>query len=76
VHILGVLDGLEVTLRVTKDVGLSKIVHLLDRISHCMDVIYVAKLDLTVRVILWVFNTPTLDTVGVGGCPRTGIKNH
>jgi hypothetical protein len=76
VHILGVLDGLEVTLRVTEDVGLSEIVHLLDRISHCMDVIDVAKLDLTVRVILWVFNTPALDTVGVGGCPGAGIENH
>jgi hypothetical protein len=76
VHILGVLDGLEVTLGVTEDVGLPEIVHLLDRISHCVDVIYVAELDLTVRVILWVLDTPALDTVGVGGCPRAGIKNH
>lgn len=75
-HILGVLDGLEVTLRVTEDVGLSKIIHLLDCISHCVDVIDVAKLDLTVRVVFWVFNTPALDTVGVGGCPRAGIENH
>lgn len=75
-HILGVLDGLEVPLGVTEDVGLPEIIHLLDRISHCVDVIDVAKLDLTVRVVLWVFNTPALDTVGVGGCPRTGIKDH
>jgi hypothetical protein len=76
VHILGILDGLQVPLGVAEDVGLPEIIHLLHCISHCVDVIDVAELDLTVGVVFRVLNTPALYTVGVGGCPRTGIKDN
>ncbi len=76
VHILGVLDGHQVFLGVVENFGLSKLIHLLHRISHGVNVIYVAELDVTVRVELRILNTATLDTVRMGRCPRPGIKDH
>jgi hypothetical protein len=76
VHILRILDSLEVSLRVVKNIGLSQVIHLLDSVSHCVDVIDITELDLTVGIVLRVLDTTALYSVSVGGCPRTGIKNH
>ncbi len=75
-HILGILDSLEVFLRVIKDIGLAQVIHLLDSVSHCVYVIDITELDLTVGIVLRVLDTTTLDSVGMGSCPRPGIKDH
>ena len=75
-HILGVLDSHQVFLGVVEDFSLSELIHLLHRISYSVNVIYVAELNVTVRVELRVLNTATLDTVCMGRCPRPGIKDH
>jgi hypothetical protein len=76
VHILRILDSLEVLLRVVEDISLSKVVHLLHSVSHCVDIIDIAELDLTIGIVLRVLDTSTLNSVGMGSCPRTGIKYH
>ena len=68
-HILGILDSLEVFLRVVKDIGLSQVIQLLNSVSHCVDVIDIAELNLTVGIVLRVFDTTALDSVSVGSCP-------
>ena len=68
-HILGILDSLEVFLRVVKNIGLTQVIHLLNSVSHCVDVIDITELDLTVGIVLRVLDTTTLDSVSVGSCP-------
>lgn len=76
VHVIRVLNGQQVFLRIVQDICLTQIIHLLHRISHGVNVIDIAELDVTVRVEFLVLNTTTLDTVGMGGGPRACIVDH
>jgi hypothetical protein len=63
VHVLGILYGLP--LRVVDNVCLAKFIHLLHCISDCVNVIDIAVLDITVRIVLRVLNTSSLYPIAV-----------
>jgi hypothetical protein len=76
VHILRIFDSLEIFLRVVKNIGLSQVIHLLHSVSNRVNIIDITELNLNVGIILRVLDTSSLNSVGVGSCPRTSIKYH
>jgi hypothetical protein len=72
VHILGIFYGL--ILRLVENICLAKFIHLLHSVSDCVNVIDIAELDITVRIVLRVLNTSSLNSVGVCSYLRTCIK--